>query len=117
MTAPRFTIRPPGGADRAQWEPLWQGYLRFYQSSLPDEHSNLLWQRILDPAHEIECRVAESDEEILDALRHGQLAFFVAINEIARSVEDDVTRFELDREQFLDMLRRVEDDVQSEVAG
>ncbi len=41
----------------------------------------------------------------------------MAINEIARSVEDDVTRFELDREQFLDMLRRVEDDVQSELAG
>jgi DNA-binding transcriptional MerR regulator len=62
-------------------------------------------------------RIAESEEEILDALRDGQLAFFVAINEIARSVEDDVTRFELDRERFLDMLRRVEDDVQSELAG
>ena len=52
--------------------------------------------------------------ELLDALREGQLAFFVAINEIAQSVEEDVTRFELDRERFLDMLRRVQDDVQSE---
>lgn len=60
-------------------------------------------------------RVASDDEELLDALRQGQLAFFVAINEIARSVEDDVTRFELDRERFLDLLRRVEDDVLSEV--
>ena len=56
------------------------------------------------------------DEELLDALRQGQLAFFVAINEIARTVEDDVTRFELDREQFLDMLRRVEDDIITEEA-
>lgn len=56
-------------------------------------------------------RIASDDNELLDALRQGQLAFFVAINEIARSVEDDVTRFELDREQFLEMLRRVEDDV------
>jgi hypothetical protein len=52
---------------------------------------------------------------LLDALRQGQLSFFVAINEIARTVEDDVTRFELDRDRFLELLRRVEDDVLSEV--
>jgi len=60
-------------------------------------------------------RVAQDEDELLDALRQGQLAFFVAINEIAVSVEEDVTRFELDRDQFLGMLRRVEDDVLSEV--
>jgi DNA-binding transcriptional MerR regulator len=60
-------------------------------------------------------RVAQDEDELLDALRQGQLSFFVAINEIAVSVEEDVTRFELDREQFLGMLRRVEDDVLSEV--
>lgn len=58
--------------------------------------------------------VASSDGELLDALRNGQLAFFVAIDEIARDVEEDVTRFELDREQFLEVLRRVEDDVREE---
>jgi DNA-binding transcriptional MerR regulator len=62
-------------------------------------------------------RVASDDEELLDALREGQLAFFVAINEITQSVEEDVTRFELDRERFLEMLRRVEDDILSEAAG
>jgi DNA-binding transcriptional MerR regulator len=60
-------------------------------------------------------RVAQDEEELLDALRQGQLAFFVAINEIALSVEEDVTRFELDRDRFLEMLRRVEDDVMTEV--
>jgi hypothetical protein len=50
----------------------------------------------------------------MDALRKGQLAFFVAIGDIAREVEEDVTRFELDRSRFLDMLRRVEDDVSEE---
>jgi len=59
--------------------------------------------------------VAVDEDEILDALRQGQLAFFVAINDITQSVEDDVTRFELDRDRFLDMLRRVEDDVHDEV--
>ena len=59
--------------------------------------------------------VATDEDELLDALRQGQLAFFVAINEIAQTVEDDVTRFELDREQFISMLRTVEDDVLEEV--
>jgi hypothetical protein len=60
-------------------------------------------------------QVAEDEEELLDALRHGQLAFFVAINEITLRVQEDVDRFELDRDGFLDMLRRVEDDVSSEL--
>ncbi|HEX9978430.1 MAG TPA: hypothetical protein VGB41_07380, partial [Acidimicrobiia bacterium] len=62
-------------------------------------------------------RIAADEDELIDALREGQLAFFVAIDEIAREVEEDVSRFELDRERFLDMLRRVEDDVQAEAAG
>ena len=58
--------------------------------------------------------VAHDDAELLDALRQGQLAFFVRIDEIAQDVEDDVTKFELDRETFRDMLRKVEDDVRAE---
>lgn len=61
--------------------------------------------------------VARNEDELLDALRQGQLAFFVAINEIAKDVEEDVTQFELDRERFLEMLRRVEDDVLSEAGA
>ena len=58
--------------------------------------------------------VASEEGHILDALRDGQLAFFARIDEIARQVKEDVTRFELDRDQFLTMLRRVEDDVNEE---
>ncbi len=61
-------------------------------------------------------RISRDEGELLDALRDGQLAFFVAIDEIARDVEEDVTYFELDRNNFLDMLRRVEDDVREEQA-
>lgn len=60
-------------------------------------------------------RVSSDEGELMDALRQGQLAFFVAIDEIAREVEEDVTRFELDRDHFLGMLRRVEDDVGDEL--
>ena len=59
-------------------------------------------------------QVSSDDGELMDALRKGPLAFFVAIGDIAREVEEDVTRFELDRTRFLDMLRRVEDDVSEE---
>ncbi len=59
-------------------------------------------------------RVSRDEGELMDALREGQLAFFVAIDEIAREVEEDVTRFELDRDIFLNMLRRVEDDIEEE---
>ena len=62
-------------------------------------------------------RIASDEAELVDALREGQLAFFVAIDQITREVEEDVSRFELDREHFLEMLRRVEDDVQAEAAG
>jgi DNA-binding transcriptional MerR regulator len=61
-------------------------------------------------------KVASDEGELVDALREGQLAFFVAIDEITRQVEEDVTRFELDRDRFLEMLRRVEDDVQAEAS-
>jgi DNA-binding transcriptional MerR regulator len=59
-------------------------------------------------------KVSADDGELLDALREGQMAFFVRIDEIARKVRDDITRFELDREEFLQMIRRVEDDVAEE---
>ena len=58
--------------------------------------------------------VAHDETELLDALRQGQLAFFVKIDEIAQDVEDDVTKFELDRASFREMLKLVEDDVVSE---
>jgi DNA-binding transcriptional MerR regulator len=60
--------------------------------------------------------IAHDEEQLVDALREGQLAFFIAIDAITREVEEDVTRFELDRAQFLELLRRTEEDVIGEVA-
>lgn len=58
--------------------------------------------------------ISAQDGLVLDALREGQLAFFAELDQITREVTEDVTRFELDRDQFLQMLRRVEDDVSEE---
>jgi len=57
MSSPRYNIRTATEPDRRQWDPLWQDYLQFYESSLTAEVTDLLWQRIMDPAHEIQCRV------------------------------------------------------------
>ena len=65
-----YRIRPAHESDREQWQGLWQGYLEFYQSSLAPEVNDLLWQRIHDPAHEIECRVAASEDGDLAGLVH-----------------------------------------------
>lgn len=62
-------------------------------------------------------QVGSEEGEVLDALREGQLAFFAGLDVITREVQEDVTRFELDRDQFLTMLRRVEDDVSEELRG
>jgi hypothetical protein len=50
-------------------------------------------------------KVARRNGEILDALREGQLAFFVAIDEIASGVETKVGQFKEDRDRFVRGLR------------
>jgi GNAT superfamily N-acetyltransferase len=47
-----WTIRPLTAGDYGQWIALWQGYLAFYESSVPDELSQTTWQRIVDPAEQ-----------------------------------------------------------------
>ena len=58
MSTRDVLIRPPNADEREAWNRLWQGYLEFYRASLAAEITATLWQRILDPADEIECRVA-----------------------------------------------------------
>ena len=48
------------------------------------------------------CR---DDGQVLDALRQGQLAFFVAVGPVAAEVEADVRAFDAERQAFVDDLR------------
>jgi predicted RNA-binding protein Jag len=59
-------------------------------------------------------KICRRDGEVLDALREGQLAFFVAIDDIASSVVSDVEEFRSDREKFVRALREAATDVASE---
>ena len=43
-------IRQVTAADQAAWLPLWQAYLAFYNTELPDAVSQSTWQRLIDPS-------------------------------------------------------------------
>jgi GNAT superfamily N-acetyltransferase len=43
-------IRPLTPADRAEWGPLFNAYLRFYETELPEAQYDLTWQRLHDAA-------------------------------------------------------------------
>ncbi|MDA2969983.1 MAG: MerR family transcriptional regulator [Actinomycetota bacterium] len=51
------------------------------------------------------------DNEVFDALKYGQLTFFETIDNITQDVKEDVSKFELDKDRFLNLLTRVEEDV------
>jgi DNA-binding transcriptional MerR regulator len=50
-------------------------------------------------------KICRRDGEVIDALKEGQLAFFVAIDEIATGVDARVGQFKEDREKFVRALR------------
>jgi GNAT superfamily N-acetyltransferase len=44
-----IVIRPVGAGERADWQPLWNGYLDFYETTLPQEVYDTTWARLHDP--------------------------------------------------------------------
>lgn len=63
-------IRPLNARDRAAWDTLWQGYLAFYKTDLAPEITDVTWARLLDPAEEMHCIVAESGDGVLIGIVH-----------------------------------------------
>jgi len=61
-------IRPLTPADRAAWEPLWQGYLAFYKASVSPETTDAAWARFHDGAEPMNA---------LGAFRDGRLVGIV----------------------------------------
>ena len=53
-------------------------------------------------------RVARDDGELLDALREGQIAFFVAIDSITRNLDQGIAEFLRDREEFIQTVKEAE---------
>ena len=51
-TADRLVVRAPRVEDRARWQPLWDGYLRFYRTRLDPAVTELTWTRLVDPGEQ-----------------------------------------------------------------
>jgi DNA-binding transcriptional MerR regulator len=60
-------------------------------------------------------KICKTDGEILDALREGQMTFFVAIDQLAGEIDGTVTEFVRDRDQFVRTLRAAEHELEDEV--
>jgi GNAT superfamily N-acetyltransferase len=59
------TVRPVQPDDRAAWEPLWQGYLTFYEATLASEVTDATWRRFFDPLEGLGALVAERDGRLI----------------------------------------------------
>ncbi|MEB2517681.1 GNAT family N-acetyltransferase [Pseudomonas sp. YuFO20] len=57
----QLEIRQVYAEDHAAWLPLWQAYLRFYNTELPDAVSQSTWQRMLDPNEPTHAALAWAD--------------------------------------------------------
>jgi len=62
-------IRDLAASDRAQWAPLWAGYLDFYKSALPDDVTETTFQRFLDPSEPMFALVAERDGKLVGVVQ------------------------------------------------
>lgn len=60
-------------------------------------------------------KICRNDGEVLDALKEGQMAFFLAIDDIARSIDGKVAEYLYDRTEFIAALRRVESQLEQDL--
>ncbi|MBU2936262.1 MULTISPECIES: GNAT family N-acetyltransferase [Pacificibacter] len=61
-----ITIRSLTRTDQEAWKPLWQAYLTFYESAVPDAVSEATFNRLTDPAQsERAAFVAVLDDKII----------------------------------------------------
>lgn len=59
--------------------------------------------------------VARNEDEIIDALKEGQLVFFSALGEVATAVEGKVASYLYDREGFVTAIKQAGSDLEREI--
>ena len=57
----QIDIRQVTAADHGAWLPLWQAYLKFYNTELPDAVSQNTWQRLIDASELTHSALAWQD--------------------------------------------------------
>lgn len=63
-------VRPLEAADRAAWNPLWQGYIEFYDVGLAPEVTDGAWDRLFDPAFDVHGLGAVDQDGALVGFAH-----------------------------------------------
>lgn len=51
-------------ADKAAWLPLWSAYLAFYSQDLPDDITDLTWERFLNPDEHMYLLIAREGNDV-----------------------------------------------------
>lgn len=64
-----IVIRPVASTERRQWEPLWLGYLAFYEKSVPAAVTDFTWARVVE-GREIEALIAWEGEKALGLVQY-----------------------------------------------
>ncbi len=64
-----IVIRPVAATERKQWEPLWLGYLAFYEKSVPTAVTDFTWARVVD-GREIEALIAWEGDRALGLVQY-----------------------------------------------
>ena len=66
----QIEIRQVSADDHAAWLALWQAYLRFYTTELPEAVTNSTWQRFLDPSEPTHAALAWADGKALGMVHY-----------------------------------------------
>ena len=65
-----IAIRPLRLDERADWEPLWKGYLDFYKTSVPQQTYDTTWARLHDPNEPMGLLGAYVDGKLLGIVHY-----------------------------------------------
>ena len=65
-----IAIRPLRLDERADWEPLWKGYLDFYKTSVPQQTYDTTWARLHDPDEPMWLLGATVDGKLLGIVHY-----------------------------------------------
>ena len=66
----QIEIRQVSADDHAAWLALWQAYLRFYNTELPEAVTTSTWQRFLDPSEPTHAALAWADGKALGMVHY-----------------------------------------------
>ena len=70
MTRPSIDVRPLRPDEREAWEPLWAGYLEFYEATVAPHVTNETWRRLHDPAEPMHVLGAFTDGRLIGIVHY-----------------------------------------------